>query len=53
MRFSDEELAERLGTICRALVISLQFPKDERTKIIPKQDLEISGKVEEYVSAHE
>ena len=50
MKFSDEEISERIGTVCRGLVMSLKAPKDERTKIIPKIDTKIPGTVEDYIT---
>ena len=48
LRFSDEDIAQRLGLLCRSLLISLHFPQDERTGIIPNSDIEMPGNVEDY-----
>ena len=48
MRFSDEDIAQRLGLLCRSLLISMNFPNDERTGVVPKNDFEMPGKVEDY-----
>ena len=49
VKFTDEVIAEKFGTLCRSLVITLNMPKDERTKVIPKKDHEMPGSVEDYV----
>ena len=49
MKFSDEDIAEKLGVLCRGLVISIHSPKDERTKIIPNTDRKINGNIEDYI----
>ncbi len=47
-RFTEAEIAEKLGTICRGLLISLNYPKDERTGFVPGKDKVIPGSMNEY-----
>ena len=46
--FTEAEIAEKLGTICRGLLISLNYPKDERTGFVPGKDKVIPGSMNEY-----
>ena len=46
--FSDEEIAQKLGVICRGLLMTLHAPTDERTAVIPGPDVVMSGSVEGY-----
>ena len=48
--FSDEEIAQKLGVICRGLLMTLHAPADERTAVIPGPDVVISGNVEGYAT---
>ena len=53
VRFSNEEIAEKLGTLCRGLLMILHSPKDERTSIVPESGIEIPGTVESYMGSME
>ena len=41
LKFSDAEISESFGTLCRSLLMCLNAPADERTKIVPKTDLKM------------
>lgn len=49
VEFTEAEIALRLGTLCRALLISLHASKDDRTQIIPGTNVAMEGSVEEYM----
>lgn len=46
--FSDEEIAQKLGTICRGLLMTLHAPADERTAVIPGPDVVMPDGIEDY-----
>ena len=48
--FSDEEIAQKLGVICRGLLMTLHAPADERTAVIPGPDVVMSDSVEGYAA---
>ena len=48
LKFTDEEIAEKFGTLCRSLLMNLNSPQDERTKIIPQNNFEMPGSVDDY-----
>ncbi|WP_165172898.1 TetR/AcrR family transcriptional regulator [Adlercreutzia sp. ZJ242] len=50
VRFTDEEVAERLGMLCRGLLMVLLAPADERTAVIPGPDVAFDGSLENYLS---
>lgn len=50
IEFSDDEISERLGVICRGLLMSLHAPKDERVGIIPGADVTMPGSIESYTA---
>ena len=45
---TDEEIARKLGVICRGLLMTLHAPVDERTAVIPGPDVVMSDSVEGY-----
>ncbi|MBQ9620990.1 MAG: TetR/AcrR family transcriptional regulator [Atopobiaceae bacterium] len=47
--FTDEEVAEKLGTVCRGLVMALHAPADERTAIVPDEGVVMPGSIDDYV----
>lgn len=49
VQFTEGEIAEKLGTLCRSLLIALHMPKDERTGIVPGVGISLPGSVEEYM----
>lgn len=49
VKFSDEELAERFGVLCRSLLMCINAPEDERTRIVPQSNIKIKGSVEDYI----
>ncbi len=49
VQFTQQEIAERLGTLCRSLLITLHMPKDERTGIVPGDGISPMGSVEDYM----
>lgn len=50
VHFTQTEIAEKLGVLCRGLLITLHAPKDERTQIVPGQDVSLPGSVEDYMN---
>ena len=48
LKFSDEDIAQKLGLLCRSLLISLSFPQDDRTGVIPQNNFEMPGKIDDY-----
>ncbi|WP_165062117.1 MULTISPECIES: TetR/AcrR family transcriptional regulator [unclassified Adlercreutzia] len=48
VKFTDEEVAERLGVLCRGLLMVLHAPADERTSVIPGTDVVFDGNFEDY-----
>lgn len=46
--FDEQRISEQFGAIFRALVIYLNAPKDERTRIIPAKDAVIPGGMTDY-----
>jgi hypothetical protein len=48
--FTDEEIAQKLGTLCRGLLMTLRAPDDERTAVIPGSDVIMPGSVEDYAA---
>ena len=48
LKFSDEDIAQKLGLLCRSLLISLGFPQDDRTGVIPQNNFEMPGKIDDY-----
>lgn len=53
VQVTEEAVAEKIGTLCRALVMSLSAPEDPRTAILPGQDTVIPGSVTDYIGAGE
>lgn len=49
--FTDEEVADKLGTICRGLLLALHAPADRRTAIMPGTDVVMPGSVDDYVAS--
>ena len=48
LKFSDEDIAQKLGLLCRSLLISLSCPQDDRTGVIPQNNFEMPGKIDDY-----
>ena len=46
---TEEEIGRNLGSVCRGLLMQLKAPKDERIALIPKEEAEQIGSLEEYV----
>lgn len=53
LRFTQEETAQKLGTLCRGLLMCLKAPKDARTAIVPEVGAVISGGIMDYMKAPE
>ena len=49
VKFSREELAEKFGVLCRSLLMCINAPDDERTRIVPQSNIKITGSVEDYI----
>ena len=49
VKFSREELAEKFGVLCRSLLMCINAPEDERTRIVPQSNIKIKGSVEDYI----
>ena len=49
VQMTDGEIAGRLGTICRGMLITLRLPEDARTGIMPDKDTVVPGTVEDYL----
>lgn len=50
MRFTEAEISERLGVLCRAMLSALHMPEDARTRIVPKPGQEMPGSIEDYIA---
>lgn len=50
LRFTDAEISERLGVLCRSMLSALRMPQDDRTKIVPKPWQAMPGSVEDYIA---
>lgn len=46
---TEEEIGRNLGSVCRGLLMELKAPKDERIALIPKEQAEQIGSLEEYL----
>lgn len=49
VRFTEQEIAQRLGTLCRSMLIGMHAPADQRTEVIPGAAVVIPGSVEAYM----
>lgn len=49
VRFTEEEIAEKLGMMCRSLLIALHMPADSRTEIVPGKDVAMPGSAASYM----
>ncbi len=48
VRFSEEEIAQKLGSLCRGLLMCLRAPKDARTGIVPGANTVVPGGFNNY-----
>ena len=48
LHFTEEDDAQKLGSLCRGLLMCLKAPKDVRTDIIPGVDTVIPGGFDRY-----
>lgn len=46
---TEQEISETLGDICRAFLMEIKAPKDERTKVIPSQTETHLGNLTDYI----
>lgn len=51
LRFTEEDVSQKLGDLCRGLLMSLKAPKDGRTGMMPGVGTVVSGSVEGYMKA--
>lgn len=51
LRFTQEDISQKLGNLCRGLLMSLKAPRDERTGLIPGVGTVVPGSVEDYMKA--
>ncbi len=51
VQMTETEISEKLGTLCRGLLMSLHTPRDERTAILPGRETLMPGSVEDYMKA--
>ncbi len=51
LRFTQEDVAQKLGNLCRGLLMSMNAPQHARTAIIPEVGAVIPGRVEDYMKA--
>nr|MDD6335267.1 TetR/AcrR family transcriptional regulator [bacterium] len=49
--FTREEISEKLGSLCRGLLMNLHAPKDPRTAVMPGKDTVIAGSMDDYTKA--
>lgn len=49
LHFSEEDVAQKLGNLCRGLLMSLKAPKDARTGMMPEVGADISGSLAGYM----
>ncbi|WP_165053736.1 MULTISPECIES: TetR/AcrR family transcriptional regulator [unclassified Adlercreutzia] len=50
VRFTDEEVASRLGLLCRGLLMGMSEPANEQTAVMPGPDVVFDGSLENYLS---
>lgn len=49
--FTDEEVASKLGTMCRGLLMAQRAGADERTAVVPGFNVVMSGSVDDYMAS--
>ena len=53
LHFAQEDIAQKLGNLCRGLLMVLKAPKDKRTDIVPEVGAAIPGGSMDYTKAPE